>query len=95
MDWNNDGKVDWKDDALYHMVINPDKNHETESSSSNAHKGNHQAPLLRVTQLGKAVLWLLAFLVVAFVFMGSDFDAIWNLIEIGFVVFLFAQWLDG
>ena len=29
-DWNNDGKVDWHDDALFHEVI--DKEHESKNT---------------------------------------------------------------
>ncbi len=45
MDWNNDGKHDWKDDAIFHNVINSDekeesnKNRSPGSSNSSAGRG--------------------------------------------------------
>ena len=36
MDWNNDGKHDWKDDAIFHNVINSD---EKEDSNKNCSAG--------------------------------------------------------
>ena len=42
MDWNGDGKHDWKDDAIFHNVINSDekehsnKSRSTEGSNSSA-----------------------------------------------------------
>ena len=37
MDWNNDGKHDWKDDAIFHNVINSD---EKEDSNKNRSAGS-------------------------------------------------------
>jgi hypothetical protein len=35
MDWNGDGKHDWKDDAIFHNVINSDeKEHSNKSRST-------------------------------------------------------------
>ena len=92
MDWNQDGKVDGKDCAMFHEVINKEANNEPVRGgvkSSSSHKG------FELTQLGGVVLGLLAFMVVGFIFMGSEFKTVWNLIEIGFIVFLVAQWLDS
>ena len=38
MDWNNDGKYDWKDDAIYNNVIAPEN--KSHSSSHNTGSGN-------------------------------------------------------
>ena len=107
MDWNRDGKIDGKDYALFHEVINKDSNSQSVSSgeqkttgygSRKTVHGKNQAPTppaFEITQLGGVVLGILAFSVVAFIFTGSEFKAIWNLIEIGFIVFLIAQWLDS
>lgn len=92
MDWNFDGKVDARDDALFLEVIEKE---ETKKVSPPHHHQKNQSMPFRLTGLGKVVLWILAILVVAFTFDGGEIDAIWNLIEIGFVVFLFAQWLDS
>lgn len=32
-DWNNDGKHDWKDDSIFHNVIDTDNNSDYNSSS--------------------------------------------------------------
>lgn len=92
MDWNFDGKVDEQDDALFLEVISKEQHKEKAPSVCQKKK---QSNGLHLTGLGKIVLWVLAILVVAFIFMGGNFDAVWNLIEIGFLVFLFAQWLDS
>lgn len=34
MDWNNDGKHDWKDDAIFHNVI--DSNEKDKSNNTNS-----------------------------------------------------------
>ena len=36
IDWNHDGKYDWKDDAFFHNVVMKDfeKNEDTKSNSS-------------------------------------------------------------
>lgn len=44
MDWNNDGKHDWKDDAIFHNVINSDEkdksnNHSAGGLDSSAGRG--------------------------------------------------------
>ena len=91
MDWNFDGKVDARDDALFLEVI--EKEETKKVSQPHHHKKNQSMPF-RLTGLGKVVLWILAILVVAFIFDGGEVDAVWNLIEIGFIVFLFAQGLD-
>lgn len=93
MDWNHDGKVDGKDCAMFHDVINKESN--TEHINGGGGKGWGSPKGFEITQLGGVVLGILAFMVVGFIFMGSEFKAIWNLIEIGFIVFLVAQWLDS
>lgn len=35
MDWNHDGKQDWRDDALYHNVIAPNENEGSSNHSKN------------------------------------------------------------
>ena len=43
MDWNGDGKHDWKDDAIFHNVINSDEkedsNKKRSGGSSNSSAG--------------------------------------------------------
>ena len=34
MDWNNDGKHDWKDDAIFHNVINSDEKEDSNKKRS-------------------------------------------------------------
>lgn len=107
MDWNHDGKVDGKDYALFHEVINKESSNQVTNSSEQKSSGygsrkraggksqDSLPPTFEITQLGCVILGILAFLVVAFIFMDSEYKTIWNLIEIGFVVFLVAQWLDS
>lgn len=106
MDWNHDGKVDNMDCVTFHEVINkessgqvPDASNQTPNDYGGRPFDNSKhapsPPAFEITQFGGIILGLLAFLVIAFIFMGSEFKTIWNLIEIGFVVFLVAQWLDS
>lgn len=42
MDWNNDGKHDWKDDAFYNNVIAPDnKSSGSSYNGSSNHKNSN------------------------------------------------------
>lgn len=106
MDWNHNRKVDGRDAMLYQEVIAKDNNsssstsHSTSGGDSYKHSAKQSnqtqpAPKFEISQLGGIVLGLLVFLIIAFIFMGSGFSAIWNLIEIGVIVFLIAQWLDS
>ena len=36
LDWNHDGKHDWKDDAFFHNVVMKDSDKGTETKSSNS-----------------------------------------------------------
>ena len=91
MDWNHDGKVDEKDCAMFHGVINKESSNEPVSGgkSGNSPKG------LGTTQLGGVVLVILVAIIIDFIFMGSSFKAILSLLGIGTIVFLVAQWLDS
>lgn len=93
MDWNRDKKVDGKDCVVFHEVINKETSGETPSGgggkSGNSPKG------FELTKLGGVILGILAFMIIGFICAGSGFKAIWNLIEIGFSVFLVVQWLDS
>lgn len=93
MDWNRDGKIDGKDCAMFHEVIN--KKSSDEPVSGDCGKSSSSPKGFELTQLGGVVLGILAFMVIGFICMSSGFKAICNLIEIGFIVFLVAQWLDS
>ena len=100
MDWNRDGKVDGKDCVMFHEVINKDSTNEpanTNSGGSRSGGGSSSGTPrgLEMTSLGKAILTILVFMVGAFIAMGSESDAIWQLIKIGLVVFLIGQLLDS
>ena len=47
MDWNNDGKHDWRDDAFYNNVIAPEDKGSSSShgrASSNKNSNNNMLP---------------------------------------------------
>ncbi len=89
MDWNRDGKVDGKDCAMFHEMINKETSSKTVSGGCG--KSGSSPKGFELTQLGGIVLGILAFMIIGFICIGSDFKAIWNLIEIGFIVFLVAR----
>lgn len=103
MDWNRDGKVDANDGAIYHEVINK----ETSNSSSNnngslnsAHSynsvnSNNSRCTVEITKLGQGVLAIVAIIHILMFIEGAGANALVNMIEIGLIVFLAAQWLDS
>lgn len=90
MDWNFDGKVDEKDDAFFLEVISKE-----EKSEKTTKQPKRITNSIRLTGLGKVVLWILVALVIMCIFTGGSLEVAFNLAEIGFLVFLFAQWLDS
>lgn len=42
MDWNGDGKHDWKDDAIFHNVINSSENSNDKNTNTHQQKPNIQ-----------------------------------------------------
>ena len=93
MDWNGDGKHDWRDDAIFHNVIETDNNssNNTPSGGGNYSTGGSSFYL---SQLGKVVIVLDLILCVAALFMGYA-NIIGDLLGFGVVGFLVAQWLDS
>lgn len=79
MDWNGDGKHDWRDDEFYHNVIlqEEEENQQAQNTSSD----------FEVTPPGGAVIGLTVFLCVAALFMGYA-HIIGTLLGIGFIAFL-------
>ena len=91
MDWNGDGKHDWKDDAIFHNVINSD-NESSQSSSGGGYSTGGSSFYL--SQLGKVVIVLVIILCVDALFMGYA-NIIGDLLGFGLIGFLIAQWLDS
>lgn len=93
MDWNGDGKHDWRDDAIFHNVIDSDNksSNNTPSGGNNYSSGGSSFYL---SQLGKVVIVLDLILCVAALFMGYA-NIIGDLLGFGVVGFLIAQWLDS
>lgn len=92
MDWNGDGKHDWKDDAIFHNVINSDSNSSNSPSGGSSSGGSGSTFYL--SQLGKVVIVLVVILCIAALFMGYA-NIIGDLLGFGLVGFLIAQWLDS
>ena len=59
MDWNNDGKHDWKDDAFYHNVVSDDVNKKSENSNNSYNGGNSSS-----SSSGLGVVWFLVLFIV-------------------------------
>ena len=55
MDWNNDGKHDWKDDAFYNNVIAPDN--KSHASSHNTGSGNKNSNNTHYSSSGSSNGW--------------------------------------
>ena len=93
MDWNGDGKHDWRDDAIFHNVIETDNNPSNNTPSGG---GNHSTggSSFYLSQLGKVVIVLDLILCVVALFMGYA-NIIGALLGFGVVVFFIAQWLDS
>lgn len=51
MDWNNDGKHDHRDDALFHNVINKDSGGNTPPPTSNHPRRSGWLPILAILYL--------------------------------------------
>ena len=70
MDWNFDGKHDYKDDAIYNNVIsndNEDKSvHPIHANQTNNNYKYHSTIETKGT-LGKVVFWILLVVVLAFI----------------------------
>ena len=104
MDWNRDGKVDGHDMVHFHEVINSDSNSapakdgNVSGGNGSSKKQTNQAPVIapkfEVSQLGKVVLGLTAFISIAMLFEGG-IETFGTTLGIGFVAFLVAQLLDG
>lgn len=93
MDWNGDGKHDWKDDAIFHNVINADNDSSNSTPSGGGHHSSSGSSFY-VSQLGKVVIVLDLILCVAALFMGYA-NIIGDLLGFGVLGFLIAQWLDS
>ena len=93
MDWNGDGKHDWRDDAIFHNVIETDNNSSNNTPSGGGNYSNSGSSFY-LSQLGKVVIVLDLILCVAALFMGYA-NIIGDLLGFGVVGFLIAQWLDS
>ena len=96
MDLNFDGKHDYKDDAIYNNIINET---EKKKSTNNGYKPpstshNQSTSSFTITGLGKVAIGITITLCVLALFTGSA-SIIWSLLKLGFLAFLFAQWLDS
>ena len=104
MDWNHDGKIDGHDMVHFHEVINSDGNSASDNGSNvsggrgSNRKQPNQAPAVvskfEISQLGKIVLGLTAFVSIAMLFVGG-IETFGATLGIGLVAFLVAQLLDG
>ena len=93
MDWNGDGKHDWRDDAIFHNVIETDNN-SSNNTPSGGGKYSSGGSSFYLSQLGKVVIVLDLILCVAALFMGYA-NIIGDLLGFGVIGFLIAQWLDS
>lgn len=60
MDWNGDGKVDYKDDAFYNNVLSDESKQKT---SSNATRYQKSAPAHTSSKSNGGVWWFVVLLV--------------------------------
>ncbi len=92
-DWNNDGKHDWKDDAIFHNVINSDDKNGTSNSSprqpSNVNAGGCSGWVSTILALGYLSVLLPGDIPI------NTFTMIIGLICAGVLVVKFLKWLYG
>ncbi len=100
MDWNWNGKHDSQDDYISFRMIeeemeeNKDDGLSYYSSANNSGRSQNKAPF-RVTGLGCAVIVLVGILFFCMLFSGeASSDGIDSLLGLGFLAFIFAQWIS-
>ncbi len=90
MDFNGDGKHDWKDDMILLNIISANK----DESEKNSHDGGNRClgedMSFYISPLSKAVIVLVVILCISALFMGYA-DAICNMLEWGIVAFMISQ----
>lgn len=60
IDWNHDGKIDWKDDAFYNNVID-------ESNNKSTNNTNHSHKSTSNSSSSTGVRWCIVLLVIWFI----------------------------
>ena len=63
MDWNHDGKHDWKDDAFFHNVVMKDSGKKDSSKSNNKTSSSGASS----TSLSNGLTWFIVLCVVYFI----------------------------
>jgi len=99
IDWNGDGKHDWKDDAFFHNVINSDNSKEQSAENSLYNNKNRKPqkqnmPNWQSSQLGCVVAVIAVILIICALFMGYA-SIIPDLLGFAFIAFCIANWLDS
>ena len=94
MDWNGDGKHDWRDDAIFHNVINTENDSSNNTPSGGSGNYSSGGSTFYISQLGKVVIVLDIILCIAALFMGYA-NIIGDLLGFGVIGFFIAQWLDS
>lgn len=94
MDWNGDGKHDWKDDAIFHNVIETDKTSSDKEPNVSSGSSSAGSASLGISSLGTVVIVLVIILCMAALFMGYA-NIIGDLLCLGVIAFLIAQRLDS
>ena len=61
MDWNHDGKHDWKDDAFFYNIVIKDSDTETNNKNCN-HTASGSS-----NSTGNGLVWFIVFCVVYFI----------------------------
>lgn len=62
MDWNHDGKHDWKDDAFFHNVVMKDSEKETSNKNCNHISSNSSS-----SGSNNGIIWFVVLCVVYFI----------------------------
>ncbi len=62
MDWNHDGKHDWKDDAFFHNVVMKDSEKETRDKNC-----NHTSSGSSSSNSNNGIIWFIVLCVVYFI----------------------------
>ena len=63
MDWNHDGKIDYKDDAFFHNVAMKDSSKETGTKSSNSRNSSTDSSASSINGLTWFIILCIVYLI--------------------------------
>lgn len=99
MDLNRDGKIDAKDNAIFHNVISQEsdnsnsRNHHINTGQNNNSTINTHH--VKITPFVRGVLIFVVIILMLMAITGAGLNVVGTMIEIGLIVFFVAQWISN